>query len=1007
MPRGSLWSPALSLSWRLSHAAAWPAAATAVLLAAPASAVSFQHDPPSGGVEGEDLVVTGSSRVARKIRRARVRYRQIGTERFQKAEMKRKNGKFVARIPGALVREPGVEYFIVLQTKRGQVELGFGSPRAPAVVPVAARKPDPEPARPEPREPDPVEPDPAQPDPGTSDPGPAQPDPQEPAAPGSADPDDPFATERALAPDPDPPAGPEATPDAPRTPESGPSEPETPAPDPLEVGTPSGTGESGGTLHRRGRALPAGPGPQAGAGGAENPFDTGLSVGDTALLDEFAVFAAEDESSVASAYAQRTSQAAAIVSVIGRVRIQQMGARTLMDVLKTVPGLETSSSINGFGRVAVRGLRNDARILLMVDGHRVNNPYDGRGYWRLPAGLIERVEVIRGPGSALYGTGAFAGVVNVVTRRMEGLEVVVRGGSFTTGSIEAAAGGTVGDLSGHLALQLSGTEGPKIAIEEDAFTQSFFGEREEMRTYAQRFSGGATADGEMLLDAVTGAKLTARAQLYGESRGPTIGAYDTVGPSSTLNWTSWNADIGYAQSVTDTVDIDIHGFYDQHVVGQLMQLTPSGYSTPDRNGDGAPESFPDGVQSQLSYTTFTAGLEAKTVVQLMPENRLVAGLATDLSGLPPGGFSLLFNRQTNGAVQPGAQLGTVEGLELAQNGPCAMYGGAVDALGACRLSLGVYVQDEWRVAEPLQLTAGVRLSSFSDVDFDLGTHLTPRAGLVWSVTPELTFKVLAASAFRAPTFEEKYDQSALAFADFSPGAHLGNAALKPELTQTLETGLSWTFSVARLRYRLAGNGFLARVSQAIERVDESGGAQDLNNAGGFESGGLEGEARVEFPGGSYAYFNMSWFRAYWREIDEVQGPGGQITQEAACTVMPWETVGTPCTLITDVPQLRANIGLNVEMGDVGTMHLGVQAGSERRNNFRSELERLRQFRIPPYMLLGVNFRTRPLADLIGLELTLNNMLDVPLVDDVPRPDRVPGLLPRAGVSGMLSLYLNI
>ena len=85
------------------------------------------------------------------------------------------------------------------------------------------------------------------------------------------------------------------------------------------------------------------------------------------------------------------------------------------DVLDVIPGLTVSRDVQGFHRIAVRGLRTDAEVLFLLNGHRLNSFYDGRALMNLPIENVERIEVIRGPGSALYGTGAFLGVVNIVT----------------------------------------------------------------------------------------------------------------------------------------------------------------------------------------------------------------------------------------------------------------------------------------------------------------------------------------------------------------------------------------------------------------------------------------------------------------------------------------------------------------------------------------------------------------------------------------------------------------
>jgi outer membrane receptor for ferrienterochelin and colicins len=128
----------------------------------------------------------------------------------------------------------------------------------------------------------------------------------------------------------------------------------------------------------------------------------------------------------ASKHAQSTSEAPASVTVITRDEIQRYGYRTLADILRSVRGLYITYDriyryvgVRGFGRPS----DFNTRVLLLVDGHRINdNLYDqamiGTEFW-VDIDLIERVEVIRGPSSSLYGANAFFGIINVITRKPE------------------------------------------------------------------------------------------------------------------------------------------------------------------------------------------------------------------------------------------------------------------------------------------------------------------------------------------------------------------------------------------------------------------------------------------------------------------------------------------------------------------------------------------------------------------------------------------------------------
>jgi hypothetical protein len=81
----------------------------------------------------------------------------------------------------------------------------------------------------------------------------------------------------------------------------------------------------------------------------------------------------------------------------------------------------------------------------------------------------------------------------------------------------------------------------------------------------------------------------------------------------------------------------------------------------------------------------------------------------------------------------------------------------------------------------------------------------------------------------------------------------------------------------------------------------------------------------------------------------------------------------------------------------------VRAGAERRNNTRSVLELIRRYKIPAYSLITAQVRTEPIGDHFELAVVVQNAFDHDMRDDVPRPDRMPNLLPREGVSAFLTL----
>lgn len=138
---------------------------------------------------------------------------------------------------------------------------------------------------------------------------------------------------------------------------------------------------------------------------------------------------------------QKTSQAAAAVFVISREDIGHSGALNIPDLLRMVPGLDVAQIDAGKWAISARGFNGQYsnKLLVLVDGRTVYTPIFGGVFWdsqNVPLGSIERIEVIRGPGAAVWGSNAVNGVINIIT---------LKAGDTQGGSVAASAGnGSIG-----------------------------------------------------------------------------------------------------------------------------------------------------------------------------------------------------------------------------------------------------------------------------------------------------------------------------------------------------------------------------------------------------------------------------------------------------------------------------------------------------------------------------------------------------------------------------------
>ncbi|MCB1495724.1 MAG: TonB-dependent receptor, partial [Bauldia sp.] len=142
------------------------------------------------------------------------------------------------------------------------------------------------------------------------------------------------------------------------------------------------------------------------------------------------------------------------VSVINRKEIERLPTESVAQLLRAVPGLTVTESggVGGQTLVSIRGTEAQ-HTLVLIDGVRVNDPSTSRDdfdFSVLNTTDIERIEILRGPQSALYGSDAIGGVINIITKRPGGpprLTAEVEGGSYGTRKTSLSGGTSAGGFS--------------------------------------------------------------------------------------------------------------------------------------------------------------------------------------------------------------------------------------------------------------------------------------------------------------------------------------------------------------------------------------------------------------------------------------------------------------------------------------------------------------------------------------------------------------------------------
>lgn len=488
---------------------------------------------------------------------------------------------------------------------------------------------------------------------------------------------------------------------------------------------------------------------------------------------------------IATGSAKPQAQAAAVTTVITADQIRTMGATELHEVLETVPGIHVSSkAVTHDYLYTMRGMRNDtnAQVLFMLNGTRFSTPHNGTfmSGMEIPVQAIQKIEIIRGPGSALYGADAFAGVINIITKQtgdIDGTTIGIRGGDADTQSIWGQHGTTWQGWEIATSLQFShnNVDDNRI-IRQDA--QTLLDQR--LNTQASLAPGPMQTQNERWNAHLNLQRKHAKLNFWAFNEvdaGLKAGASGALDNHGTLNGQNYLADVRlstedaiadwelqlHASFLYTNTDADIGAFPANALLpigtnGSVSTTTPRGLVL-----------FPRGMNSFIGTTNKVPTLELTSIYQGVTDHvwRLITGFRYE---------------ETTSQEQRNYGAGVLDVFPL----PTTSFD-MIDVTGTANASLldrhrsiwSVALQDEWQLAKDWQLTSGLRYDEYSD----FGGTLNPRAALVWNINDRLTGKVLYGQAYRAPSFLEQYQQHNQLF--------IGNPNLQPETIATTELAFDY------------------------------------------------------------------------------------------------------------------------------------------------------------------------------------------------------------------------
>lgn len=651
----------------------------------------------------------------------------------------------------------------------------------------------------------------------------------------------------------------------------------------------------------------------------------------------------------ASGTEQQLHEAPASITVITREDLMRNEVSSLADALRGVQGvnvnyLDARDGKTGNQSVSLRGLPRDYTLVL-IDGVRQNpsatvapNSFvDTQSVFIPPISAIERIEVIRGPMSTLYGSDALGGVINIITRRPS-----------------------------------NGTEGA-ITVANTFQSDSAFGGRAE----ADAFISGALADDRFRGQAYV--RLTERSASRIDIPGVEFSLEDnrTMGQNPVAADTRTFGTRWFFIPNSDH-EFSIRADYNEQVydnqLGQLGRIR--------RDAAGG---FRDGYSDELSFERTQLSAQHRAHLSFGTWTTQLSHDVMETKGrtIPQGYFSDItmdgahreLKLETNIlesslAIPLGDHLVTVGGQYIDPNFDDGLI---QNSISSDRYSL--YIQDEWRLTQDLAITLGARYEN----DDDAGSEVTPRAYVVYNLNENWTLKGGASRGFRTPQLERKFD-GVIGFGDGGSTPLFGNPDLRNERSTSYEVGVLFDNQgplSGQLTY------FHNDLDNLIEAGTGANAGQDLN-MGEARLAGIEAAATYRFTPALWLTANYTYTDS---EVTFTQLDTGDSAQRIA------SRQGDP---LVSVPEHMANSRLNWQATDRLRAYVEVEYRGDayRPRNFhepmtggasqgfvepgvRDSNEVLGDFKGYTLVNIGASWQLNPNVEVVA---AVNNLLDQDFID---------------------------
>jgi iron complex outermembrane receptor protein len=660
--------------------------------------------------------------------------------------------------------------------------------------------------------------------------------------------------------------------------------------------------------------------------------------------------------SIATGTSTTVNQAPAVASIITAADIQAMGATQLHEVLEQVPGLHIMPSrLSRLDTMfEIRGIQGgqNATILLLLDGIEIKNTHSGGlpFTFKFPLTNVKQIEVLRGPGSAIYGADAFSGVINIITKthKENVTEVGFNHGSFNTHALWLNSQYQTGDLKLALALdQFKSTGDKQKLVEIDAQT----GLDAVLGTNASLAPGYLPrqydiANVQLNLN-YKGIKLE-NWWWKQTNAGLGAGGAQALDHSGTHNGSVYRHALSYQWGKQSDITYHLSGYFQEMTNDTLFYLFPAGVQIPiDSNGN-------INFINAVNLVTFEDGFIGRPIIKNQDAN-----------------LNAILNYQRIKDHQIRVNIGVTSHLsrvkELKNFGPTILDGTQTTVSGLLTdVSYTDYafmptmrrnirylsLQDQWQYSQDISLVTGLRFDHYSD----FGSTVNPRVALVWQTNERLTSKLLYGTAYRAPSFSEQGIRN-------NPVYH-GNTNLNPETISTFELAFDYQLSE---QSNITASLFDYRAKDLIIlEPDDLTSALTNQNAANQKGHGFELEAQIKLN----SHFTIKT----------------NYSQQISTSVID----GSSQTQVAHAPQNTFYLGLDYRLNQHFSAHINTSYIANRAREANSQRKP-----IDDYWLTAINLQYSPEQWPLTASLRISNLFDSDIrepsngtiVNDYPMPSK--------------------